>query len=415
MLDLLTQPRVRIILHVDMNAFFASVEQAVNPALRNKPIAVIGSKERTVVLAASYAAKLFGVKTGCTVFDARKRCPDIILVTSDPYKYMDTSRRIMAMFERYTPLVEICSIDEAFLDVTGSLYLFSSAERIAMDIKRDIAQEFHITCSIGIAPNKLVAKLAANLRKPDGLVVIRPEELPQRLADIPVDEICGIGPRLTAFLQSKGVRTCGQLQQLPRDYLVRRFGVMGAWMHRAAFGIDDAALVPHGEEEDPKSVGHSMTLLADVDTREQIEIHLQHLAEMVGRRMRMGGFSGKTVAVTLRYSSFTSATQRHTFAEYLRFGHDIFRAARSVLERMPLPEPVRLVGVSVSSLRKDGYEYPLFPEEQRACDLTLALDAINDRYGECTIFPAALLQRHRRERTIAPSWRPHGIRQAIRA
>lgn len=402
------------ILHVDMNAFFASVEQAANPVLRNRPIAVIGSKERTVVLAASYAAKLFGVKTGCTVFDARKRCPDIVFVTSDPYKYMDTSTRIMRIFQQYTPLVEVCSIDEAFLDVTGSLYLFGPADGIARKIKQDIRDEFNITCSVGIAPNKLLSKLAANMQKPDGLVEIKADSVPACLRSIPIEDICGIGPRTTKFLNGKGIFTCGQLQQIPVEYLTATYGVIGEWLHRAAFGIDESPVITVGEEEDPKSVGHSMTLLRDVHSYDEIAIHLHHLSEMVGRRLRAGSFSGSTVSVTLRFSSFATITKRKTFGSLFQLGHDIYSAAMIVVKLIPLAGPVRLVGVSVSSLRKNDSQYPLFPEDRRKFFLTLAMDAVNDRYGESTIFPATVLQRHRRERTIAPSWRPHGIRQAIR-
>jgi DNA polymerase-4 len=403
-----------VIMHVDMNAFFASVEQATNPLLRDKPIAVIGSKSRTVVLTASYPAKAWGVQTGATIYEARRRCPDIRLVTSNPDKYMDTSRRLMDLFGRFTPLVEICSIDEAFLDVSGSLYLFGSAEEIARRIKREIAAQFQLTCSIGIAPNKLMAKLAANLRKPDGLVTILPQQLPGYLEAIPVDNICGIGPRITEFLRTKGIATCGQLQRIPRRYLVRHYGVLGDWLHHAAHGRDNSPLICAGEEEDPKSVGHSMTLAADVTTRQSVELHLQHLSEMVGRRLRAGQFSGTTVTVTVRFASFTTAAMRHTFQLPLWYGRDIYAAAQVVWGMMRMPEPVRLVGVSVSNLRKDERQLSLFPDEQRKERVTTALDQVNNKFGEFTIFPAAVLVRSRRERTIAPSWRPYGIRQAIR-
>jgi len=408
------QPSHRTIVHVDMNAFFASVEQATNPALRDKPIAVIGAKDRTVVLTASYAAKACGVKTGSTVYEAKKRCPSVLFVTTNPYKYMDTSRRIMRIFQQYTPIVEVCSIDEAFLDVTGSLYLFSSAETIARRIKQDIGRTFHLTCSIGVAPNKTLAKLAANLHKPDGLVRILPDDVPQCLAPIPIDKICGIGPQTTKFFHAQGIHTCGQLQQIPRSYLKKKFGVAGEWLHDVAFGRDNARVIPADEEADPKSVGHSMTLKTDAETRAEIEMHLQHLSEMVGRRLRMGMFSGRTVAVTVRYSSFTSCTKRRTFYFDLRFAADIFHAARKVWQDMPMPEPIRLVGVSVSNLRIQMHQVPLFPDERRKLNVTMALDKVNNKFGEFTIFPAALLARNNRERTIAPSWRPHGIRQAIR-
>ena len=413
-MDYAIAPAPRTILHVDMNAFFASVEQASNPALRGKPIAVIGAKDRTVVLTASYPAKACGVKTGATVYEARRRCPLVQFVVGNPHKYMDTARRIALILHQYTPLVEVCSIDEAFLDISGSLYLFGSAARIAHAIKDAIRTAFNITCSIGIAPNKLLAKVAANLQKPDGLVIVNPDDVPAFVHDLPLDEICGVGPHMTAFFQQRGIRTCGQLQPVPRAYLERQFGVTGAWLHEAAFGRDTTPVIPADEEAAPKSVGHSMTLAHNVTNRAEVEIYLQQLAEMVGRRMRAAGLCGTTVAVSIRWASFTSVTKRQTVAEPLRLGADIYRVAQRIWATIPLREPVRLVGVSVANVRPQGEQLPLFAAERKVLQLTMAQDMVNDKYGEYTLYPAAVLQRCRRERTIAPSWRPHGVRQAIR-
>jgi len=413
-MDYAVEPAPRTILHVDMNAFFASVEQASNPALRGKPIAVIGAKDRTVVLTASYPAKACGVKTGATVYEARQRCPLVQFVVGNPYKYMDTARRIAVILHQYTPLVEVCSIDEAFLDVSGSLYLFGSAARIARAIKDAIHAAFNITCSIGIAPNKLLAKVAANLQKPDGLVIVPPGDVPAFLRDLPLAEICGIGPQLTAFFAQRGIRTCGQLQPVPRAYLERQFGVTGAWLHEAAFGRDTTPVVPADEEPAPKSVGHSMTLAHDVTQRTDVELYLQQLAEMVGRRLRAAGLCGTTVTVTIRWASFTSVTKRQTGAVPLRLGTDIFHAARHIWATIPLREPVRLVGVAVANVRPHYEQVPLFADARKATQLVMAQDVVNDKYGEYTLYPAAVLQRCRRERTVAPSWRPHGVRQAIR-
>ncbi len=400
----------RTIMHIDMNAFFASVEQAANPALRDRPIAVIGSKHRTVVLTASYSAKRAGVKTGATLYEARQRCPTVQLVCSDPDKYMDTSRAIMKMLERFTPLVEVASIDEAFLDVTGSLYLFSSAERIARMIKADIKARYDLSCSIGVAPNKLLAKLAAEQQKPDGLVIIKPEDVPQCLAHVPLGDVCGIGPRTAAFFQQRGIRTCGELQRVPPEYLRRHFGVTGAWLHDAAFGRDTSPVVPADRTADPKSVGHSMTFEHNAETRAEVAVYLQQLSEMVGRRMRAAHLRGTTVAVTVRYASFRSQTVRHTVPAALCRGDEIFHAAALIWSRMPMPEPVRLAGVAVSNLQVHAEQLALFPGEQRRLHLAQAQDVINDRYGEYTLFPAALLQRTQRARVIAPSWRPAGLR-----
>jgi len=396
----------RTILHIDMNAFFASVEQAVNPALRGKPIAIVGSKERTVVLPASYAAKRFGVKTGSTIYEAKKTCPGIIFVTTDTNKYMDTSREIMKLLKAFTPIVEVCSIDEAFLDITGSFHLFPSAENIAQLIKKEIRTRFNITCSIGIAPNKSLSKLAANMKKPDGLVIILPESLPEFMIPVQVDKICGIGPHTTEFFHERGIYTCGQLQKIPLSYLKNKFGVMGEWLHEVAFGRDNSHVISSEDEPMAKSVGHSMTLKTDAKKRAEVEMHLKHLSEMVGRRLRSGILAGKTASVQIRFSSFYSVCKRKTFYIELYTGKDIFYAAKNIWKDIPMNEPVRLVGVSVSNLYKRTYQIPLFKDEQRKMKITIASDKVNNQFGEFTVYPASLLERNKRERTIAPSWRP---------
>ena len=213
----------RIILHLDMNAFFASVEQQSNPALRGKPIAVIGSNGRTVITTASYEARKFGVKTGMAIWEAKQHCPNIILVVGNNPKYTYTSSRIFSMMLDYTPLVEVFSIDEAFLDVTGSMGIFGSPERIVYLMKARIKHSFGLTCSVGVAPNKLLAKLASDMKKPDGLTIIRPEEISPVLEAIPIKDICGIGSQTEKKLNLLGIKTCGDLGRFPVDILKRKF------------------------------------------------------------------------------------------------------------------------------------------------------------------------------------------------
>lgn len=375
--------------------------------LRDKPVAVIGACDRTVVLAASYPAKKYGVTTGSTKYEAAAACPNLIFVTSSPYKYMDVSKRIIAHLQNYSPYVEVCSIDEAFLDITGSLYLFGSAEKIARLIKKDIYTEAGITCSIGIAPNKLMAKLAANMQKPDGLVIFSPDDFPDCLANIPVEKICGIGPRTTSWLASRGIHTCGELQKVPLAFLKRRLGINGEWLHNASFGRDSSPVIPHEEEPRPRSVGHSMTLKKDAETRDEVDTFLLQLSEMVGRRLRAQHATGTTVSVSIRYSSFTSAMQRRTTDTPLFFSTDIYRIARDLWHTLPLSEPVRSIGVSVSSLQFGAFQRSLFPQEDACFRRTMVQDAVNDHFGAYTLMPASLLERHQRERVIAPAWRPH--------
>ncbi len=400
----------RTILHIDMNAFFASVEQRANPALRGKPVAVIGSAARTVILTTSYEARAFGVRTGMMVHEAKQACPELILTPADNRKYTHTSRLIMAMLRDFTPRVETFSIDEAFLDVTGSLRLFGSVERIAWLIKARIRHAFGLTCSIGIAPNKLLAKLASDMQKPDGLTIIRPEESPHILAAVPVQNLCGIGRKTERELTLFGIKTCGDLGRFPVEILTRRFGVVGERLHRMGLGEDDSPVVPAEEAPEVKSVGHSTTLDRDVDKREDMLRCLLQLSEMVGRRARKHAVQGKTVTLTLRYGDFTTINRQATLPGHTNQSDEIYRAAVDILDTIRLAQPVRLLGVRITGLRHHGEQLPLFMDERKKALATAAMDSVNNRYGNFTVTYGSLLEEEGGAEVISPAWRPEGIR-----
>lgn len=405
----------RIIMHIDMNAFFASIEQQNNPELRGKPIAVIGSAKRTVITTSSYEARAFGVKTGMNTWEARQKCPQIIFVVGDNRKYTWTSGRIVKLLHQYTPLVEVFSIDEAFLDVTGSLSLFTSPERIANLLKARIRRHFGITCSIGIAPNKLLAKLASDMRKPDGLTVIRPEDVSAVLEKIPAGDLCGIGRKTARQLAFYGISTCGDLGRFPVDILRKRFGVIGEQLSRMGRGIDDSPVIPAEHAEDVKSVGHSMTLERDIEDRREILRFLLQLSEMVGRRARRHKVWGRTVTLSIRYADFDTWTGRQeTLGNFINLSEDIYRAAVAILDSLTLLQPVRLLGVRLSNLRHASSQLPLFPEERRKAMLADAMDEVNDRYGDFSVTFASLLDKEKAQgkgsHVISPAWRPEGIR-----
>ncbi|MFQ5714993.1 MAG: DNA polymerase IV [Candidatus Scalinduaceae bacterium] len=401
----------KTIMHVDMNAFFASVEQQVNPSLRNKPVAVIGAHKRTVITTASYEARAYGVKVGMTVPEAKKLCPDIIFVAGDNKRYTDTCTRLVRLYTNYTPLVEVYSVDEAFLDITGSLCLFNSPEDIAIQIKRKIRKNFGLTCSIGIGSNKLLAKLASNMKKPDGLTIIHPEDVSEILGKLPVSTLCGIGSRLEMHLEAVGVKTCGELGRFPVKELKRKFGIIGERLHQMGLGIDESHVVPVEDVPDAKSVGHSMTLDKDISDNESIERYILQLSEMVGRRLRRGQYSGRTVALTLRYSDFHTFTKRRTIKEYINDDFDIYLVALDVLRLIRLKYAVRLLGVSISNLVKDYDQMLLFKKDRDRQSVVQAMDEINDRYGEFSITRARLLDRYPHKGVIAPAWRPAGVRR----
>ncbi len=403
----------RTILHIDMNAFFASVEQSANPALRGRPIAVTGRGGRSIILTASYEARAFGVKTGMAIWEAKRCCPELTLVTGDNRKYTHTSKEIMAMMQDYTPEVEVFSIDEAFMYVTRSIALFGGVETIAYELKARIRHRFAITCSIGIAPNKLLAKLASDMQKPDGLVTIRPEDIPRTMERLPVKDLCGIGKKTERQLALMGIRTCGELGRCDEERLTRRFGIVGKRLKEMGQGRDDAPVVPHGEDDEVKSVGHSTTLDRDIERREDILRVLLRLSEMVGRRARRYGVSGRTVSLYVRYADFfTSFGRQQTQTDYINLSDDIFKASVAILDTVKLEQPVRLLGVSLSNLIHRGEQLPLFEAERKKAFATRAMDEVNSRFGEFTVTFASLLPEGEKNGSfvIAPAWRPSGIR-----
>ncbi len=401
----------RSVMHIDMNAFFASVEQQVNPRLRGKPIAVTGSQKRTIVTTASYEARAYGVKTGMTMGEAKRLCPGIIFVQANNQRYTDTCTRLVELYKQYTPLVEVYSVDEAFLDVTGTAHLFKGAVNMAAKIKRQIKDTFGLTCSIGIAPNKLLAKLASDMQKPDGLVVIRNyQEARAILEELPVGELAGIGTRIEKYLGEMGIKSCGELARAPIRILKDRFGVIGERLHFMALGLDESLVIPLEQEPDAKSVGHSMTLERDINDLETIERHILLLSEMMGRRLRHGHYLGRTVTLTIRYSDFFTFSRRKTIKEYLNDGLEICQFAISILKSFRLKQAVRMVGVSMSNLIKME-QLPLFKEGQRKRKLVRAVDSINDKYGEFTVTRGTLIEPTTSPDVISPAWRPCGVKR----
>ncbi|MFO7674781.1 MAG: DNA polymerase IV [bacterium] len=406
----------RTVLHVDMDAFFASVEQQTYPFLRGRPVGVCGDPDgRTVIAAASYEAKRRGVKTAMTIPEARRLCPDIILVGGDPAKYIDTSVRILAIYAQYTDLVELFSIDEAFLDVTGSAHLHGGAEATARAIKADIRRRFGLACSVGIAPNKLIAKLVSDLAKPDGLTVVRPDDLPALLERTPVEALCGIGPKTRERLNQLGIRTCADLGRCPERRLVALFGVVGATLSRMGRGEDNSPVHPCRHEPEAKSMGHSLTLAEDTRDIAVIRRHLLQLAEQVGRRLRRDGYAGRTVAIVIRYADFTTRVRQHSLRGHIDDGHRVYSVGLRLFDELYEPgRPVRLLGISVSGLVRGIRPAGLFdppaglpaPRQAGGDPLLRAADAVNDRFGEFALARARIVERAPGPRVIPPSWRP---------
>jgi DNA polymerase-4 len=375
----------RIILHIDMDAFFISVEQRDDPSLLGKPAAVCGSLSRSVVTSATYEARPYGIRAGMSTQEAKRRCPQLILVEGNHSKYTETAARIFSILKKFTPLVEVASIDEAYLDITQSILLFQSSLHIATSIKNQIREKEQLTCSIGIAPNKLLAKLGSRLKKPDGLMMIKKEEVEDVLRDLPVSKLYGIGPKLSEALNSLGIFTCGQLGKFPVSVLSKRFGVIGERLHEMGLGLDDSPVVPFDEEEDAKSISHSVTLEEDTSDPNILRKVLLQLSEKVSKRMRREGFYGRRIAITVRYSDFFTFSKQKTLSKWMNSGNEIFKLASEIFESIPHPKPIRLLGVGISLLKKEWCQLDLFERTDRKDNLLKAMDRVNERFGDWTL------------------------------
>ena len=383
----------RIILHLDMNAFFASVEQQANPRLRGQPVLVCGNRQsRTVVATASYEARAFGVKTGMSLQEARALCPTAAIVEGDPAKYADLFRQVARMMERYGPVLEIFSIDEAFLDLTHTADRFGGALAVAQALHDEVRTRLGLPCSIGIGPNKLLAKLASSMKKPNGITQIDPADAAQVLATLPIEELCGIGRAFQEALNAQGITTCGQLARVSLERLMVQFGACaGRHLFRLARGIDDAPVIAAEDTPAAKSMGHLHTLAHDTSDPAVMRAVLLELSEKVGRRLRAEGAAGRTVTVTVRAHDFTTSSRARTFTRFFDDGYDIYDAGCRILEGLRLPQAIRMLGICVSSLSYGPRQAWWVQQVIRQRRLLSACDRINDRFGEATVQRAALL------------------------
>ena len=395
------------ILHLDMDAFFASVEQKTFPFLQGKPIAVCGNPEgRSVVTSASYEAKALGVKSGMNLYEAKQRCPNLLFVPLNPAKYSDTAERIISILIQFTDLVEVFSIDEAFLDVTDTNHLFGSSENIAKQIKDEIYQEMGLTCSIGIAPNKLLAKYASDRCKPNGLLRIKQEDIPNLLENLPATELCGIGEKLALRLKQLGITTCGDLAKCSINILVQHFGKNGFKLKDMGLGFDPSPVLPYWFKSDAKSVGHSCTMDSDTNDMAVIKHLLWELSEQVARRLRQDNYQGRTVTLVLRYDDFTTFSSQKSIKEFVDDGRRIYEIGFELFKHLyQPPRKVRLLGVSVSNLINGITQLSLLNQETK--NPTAALDKLNDKHGEFTVRRSVLTDSPAGPGIISPSWRPH--------
>jgi nucleotidyltransferase/DNA polymerase involved in DNA repair len=371
----------RAILHVDMDAFYAAVEQRDKPELRGKPVIVgAGPHERGVVSAASYEARKFGVHSAMPSRTAFRLCPQGIFVSPSFKKYSAISKQVRAIFLSYTPLVQPISIDEAFLDVTGAVKSLQEAVEIARKIKADIKSQTQLTGSVGVAPNKFLAKLASDLNKPDGLTLITDEDKVKVLAPLPVSKIWGVGKVTEKHLHDCGIRTIGDLQQYPLDALQARVGNMASHLRALAMGADDRE-VETGDES--KSISSEHTFDVDTDDVEQVKRALLEQAEEVGWRLRKEHLAARTVQLKLRYADFTTLTRRKTLPTPTQDEMLLYQTAEKLLLAEKLQgQRIRLIGVGGSNLVQPEFQMDLFDKTpEKHAGVSKVLDEVRAKLG----------------------------------
>jgi len=389
----------KCILHLDMDSFFASVEQQANPGLVGRPVGVIKGEGRTCVIAASREAKKFGVKTGSSIYDTKRLCPGIVFVPAQMDKYFAVSQKFMEICSGFSPDLEVFSIDELFLDVTQTASLFGGTFELCREIKAKLRREIgeYITCSIGISYNRLLAKLASALKKPDGIFEVTPENRDAVLFSRRLSDICGLGFRLERQLLAKGITNFQTLRAIPLEYLQAAFGPFWAIeLKKLSYGEDDSLLVRIGDPPagglKAKSVSRTFTLYADTKDQKVIRATLRNLCEEAAFKAREMGMAGREVGIAVRGDNLGEGKHK-TLKYFIDSGKDVFEVAWKLFEAMEWPSSIRFLGVWLSLLQpKSELTLNLFPEEKRKEALVTAMDRINRRFGELTVYPAVLLQ-----------------------
>jgi DNA polymerase-4 len=406
-------PWERAIILVDMNAFFASIEQMDHPELQGRAIGITNGATGTCIITCSYEARAWGIKTGMRVREARQMCPDFIQVPSRPERYAAVSTAIMDALTTLTPDVEIFSVDEAFLDVTRCQDLLGTPEQIARQVKRTVYEASGVLCSVGVSGDKTTAKWAAKLNKPDGLTVVPPWEAAERLRTVPVPELCGIAGGIGSFLAERGVHTCGDMAKLPVSELGRRFGNVGRRIWLMAQGLDPAPV--ETRIAPPKSIGHGKVMPPSTTSTEVVHTYLEHMSFKVGTRLRRHGMVAQGFFIGLRADLGWLGGTYHT-ATPTDDGAPLMALCRRMLDEHWSGEGVSQVQVTALDPRPSGGQMELFAETARRPKQDQAnavMDAINRRYGEFALAPARLLGRSDMPNVIAPAWKPHGHRQTL--
>lgn len=387
----------RVILHVDMNAFYCSVHAAERPDLyAGKPTAVAGSSEKRkgVIVTCSYEARKLGISTGMVVNQGLRKCPELIVITPDFHLYRKYSKAFMKIAYEYTPELEATSIDECYLDITGSKQ-FGTPIQIAEEIQRRINEELGIPCSIGIAPNKLLAKMGSDMKKPNGITVLRLRDVEKILWSKPCAELFGIGQKTAEKLRKLNIMTIGQLAKANEQMLKDYFGVLGTWMKQAANGISHSPVL--ADREPNKSIGHTTTLPEDISNENDINRVLLNISDQVGRRLRRQGMMAGGIQITIRTPDMKTITRSHALQVPTDYDKDIYKEAVNLFYRQfGVGKPIRLLGITLQNLipksesvvQLDLFDYQEQPKKE---SLIKVMDTLRDKFGENAVVTAGMI------------------------
>lgn len=383
-----------MILHVDMDAFFAAVEQRDNPGLKGKPVVVSGRSKRSVVSTASYEARTYGIHSAMPVFKAKQRCPRLIILPGSRHKYSRDSKRIMAILKRFSPLVEPVSIDEAYVDIRGCEKLFGPPVRIAGLIKQEIFRELALTCSIGIAPVKFLSKIASDMNKPDGLTLITRDQMPDLIDTLPVQKVPGVGKKAMEMMAALQVVYLGDLKRFDPALLERKFGSMGARLIQLANGIDDA---PVETRYVRKSISSESTLPEDILNPDLARKIILGHAQQVGRDLRKRGWICRHVSIKVKFADFSQITRGRKTSVWISSSNAIYDEAVRLFDRLVLNKKIRLLGVGVSEFqdRDAPVQMSLLPDPDEAAEkkwrqVDHAMDAVGQKFGKGVVSKASL-------------------------
>lgn len=369
----------RWVMHVDMDAFYAAVEQRDNPELKGKPVIVGGLSSRGVVATASYEAREFGVRSAMPITEAKRRCPHGIFVTPNPERYWAASQKVQKIFSEFSPLVEMLSVDEGFMDISGMGSLYSSVSEIPRLLKQKIFEETQLVASAGVGPNKFVAKIASDIGKPNGLVIVPHDRVLDFLAPLPLERIWGVGGKTAEKLHHMGFQTIGDIRQKELSFFQPHFGSLALRLYELSRGIDHRPVVP---DEERKSLGKETTYESDLMSADEIRAEISRIAQQVGWRLRREGWMGWTVTLKVRYSPFRTISRSHTMQDPISLDEEITEAALELFENLDEKSNVRLLGVTIDNLEPYEEQVSLFNNKEELKKRNQAIDQLKKRFGE---------------------------------